>query len=291
MGIMPFKTIHLNAPAKLNLFLHITGKRADGYHLLQSVMIFVDVGDDMEFYPHDGFLIDAEGRFATDLPSPAENIIYRAAKALAETFRVPLSAGIRIKKNLPIASGVAGGSSNAATTLLGLSKLWGLPDDRDRLHKIAISLGADVPACLIRRPVWAEGIGEKMSALPHMPPLHFVLANPMIATPTAEVFARFKNRISAPIQYSGRKKTMDEWISDLRLYRNDLTEAAIEVCPEIQFVLRALRDTPNCHLARLSGSGATCFGIYDTPYAAQAAVNKLRTQYPDWWITSANLLP
>jgi 4-diphosphocytidyl-2-C-methyl-D-erythritol kinase len=287
---MPHKKFTLTAPAKLNLFLHITGKRQDGYHLLQSVMIFVDVGDTMEFYPHDGFLIDAEGPFAGDLPPPGDNIVYHAARALSDSWGVPLSGGIQLYKNLPIASGVAGGSSNAATALLGLSKLWGLPDDRDRLHKIAVKLGADVPACLVKRPVWAEGIGEKMSPLPHMPPLHFVLVNPMVATPTAEVFARFRNRVTPPIQYSGRKKTMQEWISDLRLYRNDLTEAAIEVCPDISTVLAALRETPNCHLSRLSGSGATCFGIYDSPPAAQAAVNKLRQQHPRWWVTAANLI-
>ena len=287
---MPHKTFEISAPAKINLFLHITGKRVDGYHLLQSVMAFVDVGDAMTFYPHDGLLFDADGPFAGELPPPQDNIIYYAAKALADSWRVPLQAGIHLTKNMPIASGVAGGSSNAAATLLGLSKLWGLPDDRDRLHKIAAKLGADVPACLVKRAVWAEGIGEKMSPLADMPQLHLVLANPMIATPTSEVFARFKNRPSAPIQYSGRRKSAAEWIHELKMYRNDLTDAAIEVCPDITSVLNALKNTPNCHFARLSGSGATCFGVYDTAAAAQAAVNKLRLSHPRWWITPAQLL-
>lgn len=287
---MTHKTFILQAPAKLNLFLHITGKRPDGYHLLQSLMVFVDVGDELRFRPHDSLFIDVEGPFAAELTVPHDNLVYRAAQALAADYKVPVRGNITLQKNLPVASGMAGGSSDAATALRGLAKLWSLPEDENRLMRIAQTLGADVPACLVRRPVWAEGIGEKITYLADMPPLHFVLLNPLIPTPTPEVFRRFRPRYSPAIQFSGRRKTAGEWIADLKLYRNDLTEAAEEVSPLIRQCLRSLEETPNCRFSRLSGSGATCFGIYEHAEAAQAAVNKLRLRHPEWWVVQANLL-
>ena len=278
------------AAAKVNLFLHITGKRPDSYHLLQSVMVFVDVGDEMSFAPYQGFFIDVEGPFAEQLGPLHENMVYKAAKMLADEYKKPLQAKIVLKKNLPIASGIAGGSSNAAMTLRGLAQLWRLPEETGRLQKMAEALGADVPACMYARPVWTEGIGEKMTYLQGMPDFYFVLANPMLLSPTPEVFRRFKGRFSPALAFSGRRKSMQEWIADLKLYRNDLTEAAQEVCPPIRDVLRALENTPNCRFARLSGSGATCFGVYDNPSAAQAAVNKIRQEYPRWWVVATSTL-
>lgn len=278
------------APAKINLFLHITGKRDDGYHLLQSLIVFVDVGDRLTFAPHDGMFIDIEGPFATELQALRDNLVYKAARALADEYGVPLRGKITLEKNLPTASGMGGGSSDAAATLTGLAKLWGLPEEQDRLLRLAQKLGADVPACLIRKPVWTEGIGEKITRLPEMPTMHLVLANPRAPTQTPEVFSRFDARFSPPIQFIGRRKTLREWIADLKIYRNDLTDAAIGVSPVISTVLQALRDTPNCHFSRLSGSGATCYGVYDNRESALAAVNKLHTAYPRWWIAAASLL-
>lgn len=281
----------LLAPAKINLFLHVTGRRDDGYHLLQSVMIFVDVGDELSFAPYDGFFLDIEGPFAGDLNvDPHQNLIYRAAKMLAAEYRVPATGRVSLRKNLPVASGVAGGSSDAAAALRGLSRLWGLGAETDRLQKLARQLGADVPACLTRRPVWAEGIGEKMTFLPGLPVFHLVLVNPLVPTPTPEVFKRYEPRFSPVLQFSGRRKSMAEWLADLRRYRNDLTGAALHIAPEIRDVLAALTATPNCQLARLSGSGATCFGLYETAHAATAAVNKLRQAHPEWWVYPASLL-
>ncbi|MBI1215551.1 MAG: 4-(cytidine 5'-diphospho)-2-C-methyl-D-erythritol kinase [Alphaproteobacteria bacterium] len=283
-------TFTMHAPAKINLFLHITGKREDGLHLLQSVMVFVDVGDELEFSPHDSLFLDVEGPFAADMPSPHGNLAYKAAQLLSAEYKVPMRGRITLTKRLPVASGIAGGSSDAATALRGLAKLWGLPEEKDRLRRIGAQLGADVPACLTGRPVWTEGIGERVTVLPDMPAMSFVLVNPMVATPTPEVFARFRNKFSPALQFSGRRKSMHEWIADLKLYRNDLTSAAMEVTPEIRGVLAALRETPNCHFARLSGSGATCFGVFDHAQAATAAVNKLKHQYPDWWVSAASLM-
>jgi 4-diphosphocytidyl-2-C-methyl-D-erythritol kinase len=284
------KHFTLLAPAKINLFLHITGKRPDGYHLLQSVVVFANVGDRLTFSRHDSLFIDVAGRFAGDVCAPRDNLIYKAAQALGENYKIAPTGQILLEKNLPVASGMGGGSSDAATTLKGLAQLWGLPEEFDRMQKIAGTLGADVPACLMRRPVWMEGVGEKMMRLPDMPDMHMVLVNPAVATPTPEVFRQFRAKFSPPIQFIGRRKTMGEWIADLKLYRNDLTEAAIAVSPEIKTALQSIAETQGCQIARLSGSGATCFGIYETPTAAHAAVNKLRQQHPEWWITPAGLL-
>lgn len=287
---MPYNNFQLQAPAKINLFLHITGKRDDGYHLLQSVMVFVDVGDRIDFAPHDTLFLDVEGPFAGEMPQAHDNLIYKAAQLLAKEYGTHVRGRVNLNKLLPVASGIAGGSSDTAAALKGFARLWGLPDEHDRMMKLAQKLGADVPACFIGKPVWAEGTGEKIMRLPEMPAMHFVLVNPLIQTPTPEVFARFRNRYSPPIQFSGRRKTMQEWIADLKNYRNDLTDAAMEVTPQIREVLDALNATPNCRLARLSGSGATCFGVYDTAEAAIAAVNKLKLAQPRWWVAPANLV-
>ena len=285
------QTFTLLAPAKINLFLHITGKRDDGFHLLQSLMVFVDVGDSLTFSPYDGLFLDIDGPFAADLNvAPHDNLIYKAAQLLAAEYNVPAHGRITLCKNLPVASGVAGGSSDAATALRGLVRLWRLPEETGRLQKIARQLGADVPACLAHKPVWAEGIGEQMTWMPHLPQFHLLMVNPLVATPTPEVFRRFSTRFSAPLQYSGRRKSMQEWIADLSRYRNDLTDAALQVTPQIREVLQVIEATPNCHFARLSGSGATCFGVYDSAAAVSAAMNKLRANHPDWWVAQASLL-
>ncbi|HCS22660.1 MAG TPA: 4-(cytidine 5'-diphospho)-2-C-methyl-D-erythritol kinase [Alphaproteobacteria bacterium] len=290
---MSAKTFSLHAPAKINLFLHVTGRRDDGYHLLQSIVVFAEAGDNLTFTRHDSLFIDVEGHFADRIGDVRDNLVYKAALALGREYGIAPTGQITLKKNLPVASGIGGGSSDAATTLRGLSKLWALPEEKDRLRRIGAALGADVPACLVRRPVWMEGAGEKMMALPEMPDMHLVLVTPPVSTPTPEVFARFARRFSgrysAPIQFGGRRKTLSEWIADLRFYRNDLTDAAIEVSPDIRRALQAIESTPNCHIARLSGSGATCFGIYDNAAAAAAAVNKIRLEHPAWWVKATGL--
>lgn len=283
----------LHAPAKINLFLHVTGRRDDGYHTLQSLVVFAAAGDTLSFSNHDSLFIDLQGYFGNDLGDPRDNLVYKAAQALGAEYGFAPRAHITLQKNLPVASGMGGGSSDAAAALNGLSRLWGLREERGRLMRIAGTLGADVPACLMRRPVWVEGAGEKMVQQIDMPEMHLVLVTPPVATPTPQVFARFardfSGRYSAPIRLSGKRKTLPQWIADLRLYRNDLTDAAIAVSPDIRRALQALSTTPNCHIARLSGSGATCFGLYDNPAAAAAAVNKIRQEYPDWWVKACGL--
>lgn len=273
------ESFHIFAPAKINLFLHITGKRDDGYHTLQSLMAFADVGDDLEFFPAEEFAVEVKGPFATALPPSTDNLIYKAAKSLADEYEVPLRGKIILTKNLPIASGIGGGSADAAATLKGLLKLWGLPEDLIRLQKIALQLGADVPACLQGAAVFAEGIGEKLAPAQNMPAHYLVLVNPLIATSTPSVFKNFRAPFSAPITPS----------LDIAQCRNDLTEAAIAVTSEIKTVSAAIANTANCVFSRLSGSGATCFGVYETAAAAAAAAAALKTKHTGWWVVSTKV--
>ncbi|MBU6476160.1 MAG: 4-(cytidine 5'-diphospho)-2-C-methyl-D-erythritol kinase, partial [Alphaproteobacteria bacterium] len=160
---------HVFAPAKLNLFLHVTGKRADGYHALQSLMVFADIGDDLFFAEQDGFTVESAGPFAMALPKTGDNLVAKAARLLAEEYRVPLRGKITLEKNLPVASGIGGGSADAAAALRGLARLWNLPEDQPRLQKLGFRLGADVPACLASRAAFADGAGEILTQAENMP--------------------------------------------------------------------------------------------------------------------------
>ncbi len=281
---MPSKTFHIFAPAKINLFLHITGKRDDGYHTLQSLMIFADAGDDLEFSSQENFSIEVKGIFTDALPLTQDNLVYKAARLLSEDYKTPLSGKIILTKNLPVASGIGGGSADAAAALKGLSQLWSLPDEPSRLQKVAQKVGADVPACLYCRPVWVEGIGEKLIPISGMPPIYLVLVNPLVPVATAAVFQCFGGSFS-PLFPSPREWGMP--LTDLDTFRNDLTEAAIAVAPVVKDVLGAFSNTEGCLLHRLSGSGATCFGIYEDATAARKAADTLKTLHPEWWIVPA----
>lgn len=261
------------APAKINLFLHVTGKRDDGYHLLQSLMVFADAGDVLSFEKSADFELRVSGPFSGALGG--DNIVKKAAAGLAMAFDVPLSGKIVLQKNLPVAAGLGGGSSDAAAALTGLSRLWELPENPGKLNEIAASLGADVPACMVRKPLWAEGVGEKIK-LTEMKPLHLVLVNPGVPLATAEVFKKFKGPFSAPISFS----------TDFRLCRNDLTGAATALCPDIATVLDALEKTEGCFLSRMSGSGATCWGLYADAAYARRAVEHIRIGHPAWWVVA-----
>jgi 4-diphosphocytidyl-2-C-methyl-D-erythritol kinase len=270
----------LFAPAKINLFLHITGKRDDGYHTLQSLMAFMDIGDTLEFMMQDDFQLEVTGPFAGTLPAQNDNLIYKAARLLAAEYQVSVRGKITLTKNLPVASGIGGGSADAAAALKGLSKLWRLPEDPMRLRKIALTLGADVPACIYANTVWAEGIGDQLKRH-DMPVLHMVLVNPLVPVSTAAAFKNFNRPFSKRLVPPGDKTIT---IDDLKSYRNDLTEAAIAAAPVIKDVLAALEDTPGCLLHRLSGSGATCFGLYDSAATAGRASSALAAKYKDWWV-------
>lgn len=284
---MPPEAFHTFAPAKINLFLHITGKREDGYHTLQSLMTFVDVGDDLAFVPQENFEVEVKGPFAASLPQAQDNLINKAARLLSEEYKTPLQGKIILTKNLPTASGIGGGSADAAGALRGLTKLWSLPEDMARLQKLAAQLGADVPACIESKTVWVEGVGEKLTPVPHMPPLYFALVNPLVPVATAEAFKKFHGRFSQSRLFPGERGMT---VADLKTRRNDLMEAALALAPVVRDVLTGISGTEDCLLSRLSGSGATCFGLYKDLAAAQAAAEAVKSEHPDWWTAAGQSL-
>lgn len=270
------------APAKVNLTLHVTGRRSDGYHLLDSLVAFAGVGDRVSARPADSVSLAIEGPFAVGLDSGADNLVLRAARALAPDR----GAAIGLTKSLPVASGIGGGSADAAATLRVLSRLWGLPlPPADRLA----ALGADVPVCLAGRPRRMRGIGERLDDVAALPPAWLVLANPGVPVPTPAVFAALTRRDGATMP-----ERLPDWADagDLARFlvtqRNDLETPAITIAPVIGQVLTALGATVGCLIARMSGSGATCFGLYATEAQARHAARALLR--PGWWVVAAPLL-
>jgi 4-diphosphocytidyl-2-C-methyl-D-erythritol kinase len=275
------------ARAKVNLYLHVTGKRADGYHLLDSLIVFADTGDEISLAPADKLSLTIDGPFAEGLGAGPDNLVLRAAQALQEVCGARRGAVIRLTKNLPVASGIGGGSADAAATLSGLCGLWDVAPGRAALHAIAARLGADVPVCLDGVASFVGGIGEELAPARGLPPAWLLLANPKIATPTPAVFKARHGPFSNAARWRDPPRDFAAFAARLQSTANDLTEAAISVTPAIRDVLVALAALPGCVLARLSGSGATCFGLFADEASARAAENRLRAQEPGWWVAAA----
>jgi 4-diphosphocytidyl-2-C-methyl-D-erythritol kinase len=277
-------TIKIVAPAKINLFLHIVGKRADGYHLLESLVSFADIGDDIELTETTTFELSVDGPFGHRLPPSTDNLVLRSAQLMSEHAGCPAHVSIRLTKNLPVASGIGGGSSDAAATLLACARLWdvkSLPSDSE----IASRLGADVPVCLRRRPTLMAGIGELLSDATHVPNADVVLVNPGQALNTADVFKAYRGSPVVP----GLPTSATRMHDILSATRNDLQPAAVGLAPVIDEVLTALQSQPGSIGARMSGSGATCFGVYqDRASATQAALN-IGAAHATWWVTPGRL--
>ena len=282
-------SVSVEAPAKINLFLHVTGRRPDGYHELESLVAFAAVHDRIEVWPEEGLRFEIDGPFADALPAGTENLVVRAARALAAEAGIAADARIRLYKGLPVAAGIGGGSADAAATLRALSALWRLSVPADRLGALALGLGADVPVCLFARPGIVRGIGERIAPVPDLPVVPMVLVNPMVALATAEVFAARKGPFSRPASFGDDLGDAATLAKVLRNMRNDLAPAARRICPEIDRVLDAIRATPSCLLARLSGSGPTCFGIFPTEESASRAAGRIAASRPGWWVRATHL--
>lgn len=268
------------APAKINLTLHVTGRRDDGYHLLDSLVMFADVGDRITVTPAPETSLEIEGPMAGGVPAGADNLVMRAARLMGVT------ALIRLKKNLPAAAGIGGGSSDAAATLRALHELTGAPLPADTL-----SLGADVPVCLSGAgAARMRGVGDRIEPVTGLPPLHAVLVNPGIPVLTAEVFARLTSRENPAMPEDlPRNVGAGELITWLGEMRNDLQTPAIEAEPVIAQVFATLEVTPGCLLTRMSGSGGTCFGLYTDAETAAAAAGRLQESHPGWWVKATQL--
>lgn len=261
------------APAKINLTLHVTGQRGDGYHLLDSLVAFADVGDRLTFTPADALSLKVTGPFGDGVPEDARNLVWQAAE-LAE-----LSAHITLEKNLPHGAGIGGGSSDAAAVLRHAGSCGA-----------AASLGADVPVCLTPQVQRMQGIGDLLTPLPALPPVWAVLVNPKVHVPTPDVFKALTQKTHPPmsthipafVDVAG----LINWLSDMR---NDLEPPALACAPQVADVLNAVAACPDVALARMSGSGATCFGLCHTSRAAQDAATTLRVAHPAWWVQPCRL--
>ncbi len=275
------------ARAKINLYLQVTGKRADGFHLLDSLIVFADTGDRLSIAPAADISLDVDGPFAAGLAGEADNLVLRAARNLAAAAGIADGAAIRLTKNLPIASGIGGGSADAAAAMHALAKLWQVDLPRAELQRLALSLGADVPVCLDGCPSFVGGIGEEIVPAGGLPPAWLLLVNPRVPTPTPQVFKARQGDFSPAGRWTTPPRDAVELASLLAARRNDLTEAAISVAPVIRDVLAAIEATDACLLSRLSGSGATCFGLYADAEAAEAAGREIARRHGDWWQVAA----
>ncbi|MCZ6745216.1 MAG: 4-(cytidine 5'-diphospho)-2-C-methyl-D-erythritol kinase [Alphaproteobacteria bacterium] len=281
--------ITVAAPAKINLYLHLLGRRDDGYHLLDSLIVFLDFADTVSVSLADGLSLGLSGPCAPALEGGKDNLVLAAARALAEAGGCQGGAAIELTKRVPVAAGLGGGSADAAAALLALSALWGLEIPAPGLADIALGLGADVPVCLAGRPSFVAGIGERIVPAPAPPPAWLVLANPGVPLSTAAVFAARQGGFSAPARWREPISELRAWIARLAACRNDLEAPALALVPEVREVLATLRDTAGCLLARMSGSGATCFGLYAVEAAAAAAARRIAATRPGWWVRAAAL--
>ena len=277
------------APAKINLYLHVVGRRPDGYHLLDSLIVFAETGDRVTAEAGSGLSLSIDGPFAGKLAADDDNLVLRAARGLRDLTGTTSGARIKLTKNLPVASGIGGGSADAAATLRALSALWSVAPDRAGLEKLALKLGADVPVCLDSSPSFIGGIGEEIVPAGTLPPAHMLLVNPGVATPTPAVFKARTAGFSRPARWIAPPGDAHALAATLKARRNDLSDPAIIVTPVIREVLAAINGTKDCLLARLSGSGATCFGLYATSEAAKAAQQQIVSSHPAWWAVATRI--
>ena len=278
------------APAKVNLYLHVLGRRPDGYHEIDSLVAFAEFGDRVTAMPGIDATLAIEGPFARDCPGSSANLVMRAAIMLAAATARPLMASLTLDKQLPVAAGIGGGSADAAAALRALQSLWRTKLDNALLAGMGLSLGADVPVCLEGRPARVRGIGERVETLPSLPGAGLVLVNPGLPLATAEVFAGRQGAFGAPPpSLPSRFADAHELAKFLGQCRNDLTAAAIAHCPVIESVLTALETAPGSLLARMSGSGATCFGLFADRAAAESAARSIAGERPNWWVRASVL--
>lgn len=272
------------APAKVNLALHVLGRRPDGYHDLDTLAVFADIGDRVRVRAADALTLTVSGPFAGHAPAGEDNLVMRAARLLKERAGAQAGAEILLEKHLPAGAGFGGGSADAAATLHALGALWRLELSLEELLEIAGGLGADVPMCLVARALRAQGKGERIDLIDGWPALPLVLTWPGRMVATVSVFAALTRRECSPLPVlpaAAGPAAAADWLARCR---NDLEAPAMSLAPEISDLLDGLRGTKDCLLARMSGSGSGCFGVYGSHGAALAAARSLVTIRPDWWV-------
>lgn len=284
-------SIRIPAPAKLNLFLNVTGRRADGFHLLDSLFAFPGLYDRVTVAQADGLSLSIEGEWAESLDPGTDNLALGAARLLRAEAGISAGAAISLEKSIPVAAGLGGGSADAAATLVALNSLWQLYLPIERLLPLALRLGADVPACLLGQPVLARGIGDELTPVPPLPAGGILLVNPRVPTPTPAVFRVFREmnptigtRAFAPLPE--RFADVPALAAAVALRGNALIPAAVHVSPPIADVLAVLRMLETACCTGLSGSGATCFALFETVEEAGGARSAIMQAHPGWWAWS-----
>ncbi|HEY2359051.1 MAG TPA: 4-(cytidine 5'-diphospho)-2-C-methyl-D-erythritol kinase [Phenylobacterium sp.] len=282
------------APAKVNLFLHVGAPGEGGFHPICSLMTFADIGDRVSTFEAEALSLRVGGAFARDLAEEADNLVLRAARALIAEARRPVApVGLSLDKRLPVASGLGGGSSDAGAALRLLRETQGLKLDDAALEALAASLGSDGPACLWGAPAIAQGRGERLGPAPGLPPLDAVLVNPRVPVSTAEVYRRFDadgrfSDVTPPAAPDAFEDAADlaAWLGGLR---NDLEAPAIAVAPAVGAVLETLAGEPEALIARVSGSGGTCFALCASDIEAESLTERLQAMAPQWWVERCRL--
>jgi 4-diphosphocytidyl-2-C-methyl-D-erythritol kinase len=281
------------APAKINLHLRVLARRLDGLHEIESLVAFSEIGDWVGYQPGERLELDVEGPTALDAGPPAQNLVLKGARALAA--RIPnLTLGrFRLVKRLPAAAGLGGGSSDAAAALAALAEANGLPQEDARLLAAAVETGADVPVCLFPGARWVQGVGERVGAPISLPEVFAVLANPQEPAPTRDVFEALGlvpgSRFDSPAEQAFAARSASVTLEALLSGRNDLQSAAIRVVPAIQSTLETLARLPGAMAARMSGSGATCFALFDSALGAATARRMVAAEQPQWWVRATSL--
>jgi 4-diphosphocytidyl-2-C-methyl-D-erythritol kinase len=285
------KLLTIFAPAKINLYLHVTGRLDNGYHTLDSLIAFADIGDSVEIEPAADFQFRVRGPYCKEFTakeldaSPnSSNIAVQAAWTLARAAQKTLNTRITLTKNLPLASGMGGGSSDAAAVIWGLCEWWNLPRSAPYLTGLMARLGADVPVCFPCKPARVRGIGDVLDPAPVMGETPVLLINPGVPCPTANVFGQFDGAYKEPQAIPASLENFKDLVSFLKTHDNDLQVPAMRTAPEIKIVLENLQKQKNCGFARMTGSGATCFGLFETELAAQKAAKAIVAEHPRWWV-------
>lgn len=288
------------APAKINLYLHVTGRREDGYHLLDSLMVFADVADLITIHEASQFSFAIEGAYASafsaadrDSGRDSRNLAVRAAYATAIHFKRKLDLRITLSKNLPLAAGIGGGSADAAAVIWGLIRFWDIkPPPMAVLMPLLLSLGADVPVCYLCHAAHVNGVGEVLHPVDDLPELNAVLVNPRQSCPTPEIFAAYKE---GGVDFSVANILPDnladrqQLLNFIKKQRNDLQESAISKIPIIADAIKGLEGTRGAELVRMSGSGATVFALYPDAESATEAAEMIQSQKPSWWVRACVL--
>ncbi len=285
--------ISRHAPAKINLALHVVGQRADNFHLLESLVTFTEIGDRITVRPANELTLKIVGQFSAKLSADKSNLVLRAAHALQHMLQRDglkvLGASILLEKNLPIASGIGGGSADAAATLLALAELWDVAVEPEKMKRLAAHLSADIPMCLLSKPLIAKGVGDEISPV-SLPILPLVLVNSGIEISTPTIFSSLADKSNPGLPDLPKFENCQDVVHFLEHTRNDLQNPAIAHTPEISSVIDVLMAEKGCLLASMSGSGATCFGIFADQASAEHAALNISKLHTDWWISATNTL-